>query len=310
MQLAEKWQGQLPPRHGAATGASGRAAPRPRLGRHALTAAAGELIWEHRVAGARAQARRPRGVAELADDGAAALGQADPAGVAGRRGAGSTRARRRSALSPEARARRISSREKAGLPRWRIAESFSAIAKAEDSSDPAQHAPPGGRCASAARSSSRARACAGDQMVHPVRLEPLEHRIAVEGADQRRDPRRPRARPRPRGRRSRRTPARPRARSRSRSAEEVLDRGHRAVAGASLAQRRPRRTAARARAVPGSPGREPDVVAERLAVLLGDPLGRVVGVAAGVGPAHVVEQQQRHSSPRPARRSAAAPRSA
>ena len=90
--------------------------------------------------------------------------------------------------------------------------------------------------------------------------------------------------------------------------EEVLERGHVPLPGP------PSRSAAQTNGspsvgVPGFPGHEADVVAERLAVVLGDALGGVIGVAARVRPEHVVEEQQRERrAARLPRRSAAAPR--
>ena len=130
------------------------------------------------------------------------------------------------------------------------------------------------------------------ELMDAVGLQALQHRVAIERVEDPRDivrPRRVAVPDRAETEEDRHDgQAEPVA-----GGDEVLDRGEHAVALAAFAGRRAR-IGQPAGCEAGLSGREPAAVAgQRLPGLGGDLLGREVVVAAAVGPADVVEQQQR-----------------
>ena len=187
-------------------------------------------------------------------------------------------------------ARRTSSFEIAGLPPWRTREMRSATANDLDLSS----------------SRSTPSCCAARAPVHggldhlhvrrgevvdPVRLEPSKDRVAIVGLDQlghRAGPRCSLVPDHPQAE-ERRHDREPHARA---LRDEVLDGGQHPVAGAALLLGRPGER--KAAWVEARLAREQSgALDHRLAVRLGDGLGRVVAVAARVRPADVVQQDQR-----------------
>ena len=118
-------------------------------------------------------------------------------------------------------------------------------------------------------------------------------RVAVPGRERPPRPRPPRARPR-----CQRTPKPKKAGTTGKPqlvalGDEVLDRGQDPVARPALARGDAGERQPAGRRCPGSPGARPTLRPSGWRCSLGDPLGRVVGVAARERPADVVEDQQR-----------------